>query len=589
MLNPYTPSWKSTEHRMVTEAVLDLSAVSGSCGGQIIVEECACGEEGSINHWNYNNCEFQWQNGNTVGKDGYDVVEESHYCSMCGIVLAREYTRTPIGGCKASCVGTLKLYKANDTENAVATAEFDVALDYHEGRESLELLENAESCEDGVKVVSDCKDCGIRLNEYVTYGHHKIATTSVDTSSVEGTCGEVFGLMECACGQDKGWYSPIWECTESYDYVVDEDGVEHRLCTRTCNTCSVRLVEDWVYIPLGDCKATLKATYSVFAGDTFVGSFGYESVVDYHAEKEVCELKDGVSCENGVNVTVVCEDCGIQIRQDSYTGHRVYPVAAMDASKAEDTCGEVFRIVECVCGQEKSLSLPNNWNFTESFGYVVDDAGVGHNLQTRTCNTCSVRLEQDRTVTKGENCTGTAIYRYKLYAGDTVVGEFTQERVEAMHDTYVIDGALNDGSLTCADGVTYTRKCRDCDYTQTYMNYSHEGFSVDMIDLSAAGACGGTISMQKCPCGAFCHAEADGLACDTGYSWQDMKHSGYGNMEDNGDSLVGQVEHTCKNCGFVFKFKRIEYPTDENSGTGIVYFCLDGTEYVVEKFSYTKN
>ena len=723
-------SWTEYGHLPEAVAVFDLSAAETSCGGYIVVQQCICGVTSYVDVDNYTLCDFSFVNWSYSEETG--LATEEYVCNKCGIQLLDVYSDTKQENCQALRKGTLELYE-NGTK--VAFFDYERLVESHEGRDWMELLEGAESCEDGVQVYYICSNCGIIMDEYTINEHREMEVGRVNSPSEE-TCGEVFRFFQCACGKESHFGFPDnWDFERRDETFIDENGVEHRSEIYSCTSCDANVRNVYTVTPDGNCTAQVKGDHGIFVGDTQIGNYSYEKdAQEYHVCRDSFKLAEGAeSCEDGVYVTYACVDCGLVRDEYTINEHRKMEVGRTDTSSVEGACGGVFRFMECACGQEGELEYPEGKNFQVSFGEFVDDAGLIHKVFTHQCEDCSVYVTEDKIYNDLGDCRAKVEVTHSIFAGTTPLCDYYNEYMEEFHDIYVESATLLTPGTSCKDGVAITMKCYDCDWTHSQTEYDHNQAVIEALELSEHGSsCGGRYSHVACACGesenvdkavgcvlsqtekfvqsedglfhwivtgvcencgisytmdqyaapgenctgteyttyTFCNGDTqigefswerqvpkhdmyisegtlanEGTSCEQGvtYVWkcrdceyseieestehktgvvvsnvlpedccssvtknacpcgmynydlnwnctishEDMSTNGYGDVESTEEGEVAYATHTCSTCGHTFEFKRVEVPTDETSGEGDVYLIIDEEEFCVLSYSYS--
>jgi hypothetical protein len=166
------------------------------------------------------------------------------------------------------------------------------------------------------------------------------------------------------------------------------------------------------------------------------------------------------------------------------------------------------------------------------------------------------------TTEKDENCNYEAIAEYIYIVGGKVVYSITERNTYyGNHNseyTYKMFGA------TCEDGYEVSELCKDCGYTNSWTNYSHNTTYSD-INLGALGLCGGSIDEYRC---LVCNTVTEFLVFDYDCNWE---------LQDT--DAEGYSVYKCDWCSAVKKYKYTYTEKDENCNqtrTEEYIFILNG-------------
>ena len=141
-------------------------------------------------------------------------------------------------------------------------------------------------------------------------------------------------------------------------------------------------------------------------------------------------------------------------------------------------------------------------------------------------------------------------YSSSLYYYNAESGAFSYESAHKLSEEHTLLGE------TCEDGRRVTTTCANCDYSETRTVTWCENSYVD-IDLSAQGACAGTIASVYCceHCGKVWESNIRfGCAFNDDATYEDIL--------DGDGNVVGEAHaYTCSSCGLVHVVKRWTEPT----------------------------
>ncbi len=418
-----------------------------------------------------------------------------------------------------------------------------------------ELVAGGVSCEDGVVITDYCTECGLVKNSETVTHHYDVELQTVDLSNVEGACGSKFAYWKCVCGEHWGMQHPNCDFDWNYEWVDNGDGTGYNFYTSNCQNCDVWYTQKVVSEKNEDCTATITHTYTIYSSEEVIGEIIYENLEESHDIYTASSvLKDGATtCTDGVTVTRKCRDCDYSDTYES-ASHVWVELERIYLPAYENTCGRFIETYEkCACGERRGTGRNTPCSMSSTSEYVTDENGVGHTIWTYTCSKCDLTYTKDSVFTPGENCTRTETNTYTFYVAGTEVGSSSYSRVEDWHDTYTASSVLADGATTCTEGVTITRKCRDCDYSYTSQSTSHERAELEKAIFPAhESTCGRFVeSYGECACG-----ENKGFSgkqpCSTRGTHEYV-------TDENG---VGHdvSTYTCINCSLSYTVDRVTVP-----------------------------
>ena len=291
----------------------------------------------------------------------------------------------------------------------------------------------------------------------------------------------------------------------------------------------------------GAPNAQFSLTKTLTAGETYVyriGFYGYdeEGTINFAlgqgAEKDtVCHhdrqtdfsvLLDGSeTCEDGVLCGGICTSCGCVNYVTFENEHRTALKERGDLSEHGACCGE-YVVYSCACGQDQSVDTYGDcaYRWTNN-QYYDEEVGEMVYVTARTCPDCGLRYTTSYyTVRDRESCTATYYYTVVINVGTELVFETEYTKVEEVHE-YVVYGVLKNGAgSSCEDGVTITRRCKDCGREECEEVSYHKTFVKENIDLSELECvCGGTAALYECACGYEGHVSLDHTLCEWGTEW----------------------------------------------------------------------
>ena len=515
---------------------LDFGAVGG-CGGEFCVYRCPCGEVSDRGYWNVK-CEFGWVESDQNNGKGHEA------CVVCGLVRTEVVSTEKIPGtCDIVDYGTVTLQRG-DSKKSVTYESYGTEhqLVYTRGD-----TVSADACKNGLAITMSCVNCAYSEQHFLGKDHQMIMTYYLDVQKIGG-CGSVFVVDSCPCGKESQAY--WWKNLCQFTYTTDaETGTKIGTCTN-CKTTVMELqtVKESEKNP---CEVTYYNSISLRNGEDALTATYTRTVI---AHQFIGQWGQGItSCKNGVTVTLVCQRCKQPGEVKTIYTHETFPVVCLDFAKV-GACGGEFRVYRCPCGESSHQTLER----LQCRLQVDYDASTGDEYQI--CTKCQMTLKRAKTTQKIENsCQVKHTNTATIQLGED---SLSQEWVltDAEHTWSVTWG---DNIESCEDGVEITRTCTRCGYVSTETITNHECFNV-IYDLSKYGACGGTLSVETCPCGSECYVSKE-LTCDTTYS--------YHTYVDQKGKTIEVKKWSCATCGLIYDESTYE---DQKQGScfGTMYSTI---------------
>jgi len=561
---------------------IDWNGVEGTCGGRLISYSCACGLDTSIG-WN-TPCYFMYNTEWVTDEAGVEHQIQTRTCQNCSIKVVGDCVYSEVKDCMRNGTVTYTVYNGDVVLGEITGT---VSETFHNWvTTDLTLVTEGTTCDQGVNRTMVCSDCGQTTSGVINY-HERITEVIADFSKYEGTCGGQYAYGKCACGNNEGvgFWNSNCKLNTKKEWVTDETtGKGYDLFTITCDNCSVKVVYTYTDVKGEGCKATRTFEYEAYVGDELVGTYNYQTEVDSHIGYIAsCELvTPGTTCEEGVITTHKCRNCD-WTNTNKITWHETYAVETIDLSKYENTCGGEFALRRCACGENQFVNTASKCNFSHRNEGYYDEDGYWHNVKNAECVNCSVKYVLDEKTVPGDNCMATVEFTYTVYVGEEEIGtlECTGER--EYHTSYISSIKLDEGSVTCADGIVFTETCSKCGVVNAEgRTNSHMTMLTETINVG----CGTKLDVYECACGVsdMCTIEAT-MACNTGLSWSNMWCNGYGEEETTEEGVVAYTEHTCPVCGYTYKFKRIDC-SDETMTKYQCYFLFEDKTYRVGMYGH---
>ena len=471
----------------------------GICGPIYIrTNSCACGAES--NRYLVNDCDMMHYGWNQ------ELQASIYRCQVCGLEEREnnESERIP-GTCK---INTHKESTYVLNGEVIATAELNYESTSHESYVTYNLM--GDSCEDGYTMTRRCIYCDWSNEEDGIYYSHDLRTTARYELDQYGMCGGWLEEGSCACGQ----YQTFWDNFDcDWDYSVWNEQLGMNV--RTCRDCGTRFAtgETANKDPNSCYYIGSYNLYILGEDDSILQTVSVPIKREEHTDIAIAMVlrnPDG-DCEDGVDVTLQCVDCG-NITTDGAEYCREWRTVYLDLADY-GACGGEFNVFECACGQIGYSSYSYDCANMDFEGDYQEIDGIGHHYNTHSCGDCGLTIAEDYyTVHREGTCLADTYRTMTVRVGDLNETYQTQQ-VGEDHDmlpTYT----LLEGSQTCEDGISRYDVCRRCGVS--YHQYDTNGHNVNLveeIDLAQYGAvCGATLNHYRCACG---YEERYDLAGDT--------------------------------------------------------------------------
>ncbi len=378
---------------------------------------------------------------------------------------------------------------------------------------SVELMDGATSCEQGVKIREICANCGAEFNSYEEY-YHRAMTEKLDLSKLGGCEGGVVLINRCACGSKTN--INVMGCLfmkTGSEEVEQEDGTAHTIVNYLCESCGFTYTYEY-WTEYGDsCENYQYRIYRfgldengepLVVRELTINRGQSHGVLEAKSESVESTEKDEAGNELRVvttTTTVTCERCG------KFSDMRVIveKYLVVDAESGQEICvyisNEYYGISTEV---ENGVYLSNTR--TEEYGYCFDSNGRLDTYRlleyTEYYDTKGNVIDFERyeySYEEGNYCKSTVTYT-NFYGEKR---EETRENHRSTYYTYV----LSEGSETCEDGIDYVELCRECgSEIYRHTNYSTEhhfgNAPSSTMALDEYGCvCGGMLQIYTCPCG----------------------------------------------------------------------------------------
>lgn len=461
--------------------------------GDLIWEHygCACGNQNGYEL--RSSCSFEWV---------YDKLldREIRVCTECGLQWDQFNTRTPIAN-SCQSIWTTEMTLTKDGEVLASRVESYSKKD-HNLVTTFQL--QGQTCEDGYYVTQSCKHCDYsRTYEDLHYDHDTYVTEYYNLADY-GMCGGEVEVISCACGLHKEEWTNRW-CGYHETGATDPDT---GLPIKKCNDCNSTFVWDQIgQIDYNNCR---------YNGTLYIKIFGETETkldlaipISHESHMEIATsltlLNPDGDCNDGWTAEYACVNCGKNGTITDYW-HRGWDREILDLSDY-GTCGGYIRVGGCACGEDNYVSRETaceNWQWGVDSWSETDANGMTYHYQKDMCPDCGLTcIQKWYTITDAATCTATDYYQYTYTKDGTDLDKtYRQTRINDWHDntaTY----ALDEGSVSCEDGMIITYTCKRCGNVSTgWTNDCHGMNAVDVYDLTDYGSvCGGELIKYQCPCG----------------------------------------------------------------------------------------
>ena len=372
--------------------------------------------------------------------------------------------------------------------------------------------------------------------EQEVYQHPTVVTARETDLSQYGLCGLTVVECTCPCGDQAGVKMYVANgCNFQYDPALEAE---------VCTGCGARLVTDADYRhEEGTCLYEydyLLEIYDADGGKLFDCEWTSR---DYYHNEELVEYQlAGTSCEDGLQITMRCVDCGsTETRNLHY--HATVITKKTDLS-GYDICQDTLVQAACPCGARKDswLTSTDDGSYCQWEYYDLD--GVGE-PEYRVCINCGAT--NNVTVSYGEknewcDCLAYATDTYRDKDGNRIAVGYRvyDSQNHDMEKTATLMGE------NCEEGVLIVEQCKDCDYGYEWEEHWHYTMPKATFDLSALDMCATKGVLESCLCGEQEYFSWSGGHCQ----WQWVDGFDGGNIEQ------------CSVCGIV---KKESYRTGKSS------------------------
>lgn len=493
----------------------------------LCVYGCPCGASNNKERFTEGNCNFNSVHDETLGCDVYT-------CSKCGLYYTEVFF-TEVIDPQTPCQrrnGYRYTYYAPNGE-VLCVVEDDWRSQSHECLYSYELM--GTTCADGVNVYRSCRYCDYREEfgmEYTCESRLTAITTVVDSSA--GYCSDVLkAVYSCGCGELTSTELAYTQGC-NFEWVYNE---QLQCDVRTCTECGLTYYTEhiWQTIdPERPCNQIhTKHTIVLDADGNELYRLTRSENVESHTYTHTFKLF-GTTCSDGYEVYGTCIYCHyISDAETCYDDCNRWLVERY-ALEQYGMCGGHVSRFSCACGDRSYFGYDLECDYVWTGKYNEDGVEGCYCADCKTTFYIEQRTEMNRTA-----CRESSVFFVELVRNQETVLDVTMESSQTRH-TYLVDHFVG----TCGDSVTTYEKCYYCgdERTESCWSEGHLMYLVDLIDLDAAGACGGLVEFYQCVCGKYQDYYIEGMQCS------DCKHESSEVPQPDGNTLYKETM-TCAECG----------------------------------------
>ncbi len=483
----HTESFVTFSHDHYVSQTYDVSGL-GMCQDAVTYTGCACGQEGYLDY--YGACSWDTLESTET--------EQTYQCMNCQTFLQCTLVeKTQTAPCTWMRKENYRFYKEG-AQDVVCTVQ--AALVEHDIQKTVTLLPGATSCEEGYTVSLCCRQCG-QEESWEGGGDHYIYWMEEKLLGEGILCEPLQYIVQgCPCGAHREEMVLYGSCQWGETTYDEATGG----FTETCQVCGVThtFVEDEAVSEQDPCMLLRTSTHTYTKSGA--EPFDYQTTTQIGSHQWVAALEPfGATCEDGYNVHVVCTRCGSE-ENAQYYRCMGWAVARDILHDGTGLCGPVELVsYDCVCGAQERYEL------IRACENLVGQGDPGNSIVD--CTDCGLQVVEAVTRTRiPGTCKATVTTTWTLNRNGQQLLQTSRSREVDDHELVY---TFNCYGATCADGYSYTGRCRNCDYEQTgeqtgvscESNYYGESYAVEWVDFAQIGVCEGTLKHYSCPCGTLNH------------------------------------------------------------------------------------
>ena len=544
-----------TYHQNTHEKDIDVS----DCGTYFTARVCDnCGEIDSVIGGEYGCAVDMGKPDKTetyTDENGLEHTVTYVTCPDCGTQYVTDMATDVKSVCEYTVYGLMTVYDAEGEQ----VFEYSQNMSYSNHQYEYEYELTGETCEDGYTIHAYCPVCG---DDYDSEGKGH------NTEHVEYNLSE-YGLCD-------GWgFAEVCEiCGEVVEVFVEDKcswnelGVNEDGYTQyECVVCHAQKLEKVDREDVDSCSYyNISSIIYIVNGETVL-TVDRRDLREEHTDLEYSYVLMGQTCEDGVEVTVICRACGYE-ETYNINHHEVLPSERINFADY-GACGGYIEIRQCPCGQYKEFPREYVCEFEKTNSTITGEDGIERERIEFVCPDCGLHIISDHYSLK-EGCTVTSYIEYNITIGEKTIlanckGALEQYEKHAYEYNYTLLGE------TCEDGVEVTEYCTVCGYSNSYTAYEHL-YELVETPLADYGMCGEAY-LEEQVCAACGHVDYKNVM-----DFCDWEFTGY--AED------GSSVEVCRTCGII-RHRLVERSDkDENCAfTETVYISYIRDSEVV--FEYT--
>ena len=441
-------------------------------------------------------------------------------CPDCGTQYVTDMATDVKSECEYTVYGLMTVYDAEGEQ----VFEYSQNMSYSNHQYEYEYELTGETCEDGYTIHAYCPVCGDDYDsegkghntEHVEYNLSEYGLCDGwGFAEVCGICGEVVEVfVEDRCS---------WN-----ELGVNEDGYTQYECV----VCHAQKLEKVDREDVDSCSYyNIISTIYIVNGETVL-TVDRRDLCEEHTDLEYSYVLMGQTCEDGVEVTVICRACGYE-ETYNINHHEVLPSERINFADY-GACGGYIEIRQCPCGQYKEFPREYVCEFEKTNSTITGEDGIERERIEFVCPDCGLHIISDHYSLK-EGCTVTSYIEYNITIGEKTIlanckGALEQYEKHAYEYNYTLLGE------TCEDGVEVTEYCTVCGYSHSYTAYEHL-YELVETPLADYGMCGEAY-LEEQVCAACGHVDYTNVV-----DFCDWEFTGY--AED------GSSVEVCRTCGII--------------------------------------
>ena len=485
----------------------------GFCGADILIVGCSCGD------WVADDSSYncQWAD-IEIGND-----TDKYVCTVCGAVRSVVYS-TENDGCTVVNRGDHTLEYNGEVLHSAQTYFRMVVHDFK--------LENyvmdGDTCEDGVLLTYKCAECG-EINEYYTTAHELNTSSVTDVQDWNNPCMTEIQQDACVCGARLEYYtvsdrSCDYPCHEWHS--IREEG---NTTVYACQNCGYTKTTVRTASEKNDnCEATVLYTDTISDGGEHSITLSRTESVEAHNFITTRTLL-GESCEDGVRVEEICQDCGYHNQDYTYDYHGGVLIDSLNLSEFGG-CNTRVEQYQCVCGQDA-------WWGTSEKNCNWEHKGVENGFDIYVCTNCGITRKNASKHLGTDGCIDSYLNTVSFLKNGRTIKTFSFTNHPSSHQ-YIYELTLHEGATSCADGYDVKGTCLKCGHTYESRNYHGcETWLTERV-VSPDGVFCGNLIVEHTSC-----------ACGKHISANVYRENGDCNFIDYIDEETGESVRRCEYCG----------------------------------------